>query len=309
MRLEGPQGALLLDGFESPKTWHSNVARHPQVKLESSRDRTQGQFSQQVNWSIFAEQYCTRMLEETQVRNTTFRLADYDTVRLDYQYEGQHPHCNLRGLFDQWIDLGDRPLHCEVPRAEARQLGPDAWGRVEFSNYNGPGNTLQRRLVLTREGMLVIVDTFTTGPRCDGWAGGQLWQLYTLQERGADWFASASDGVYTSADGSTAKRRMLVKFMNSPGVTMDAERSPALDNARPEGRREHASRVLHDVLEANPVSPPNDRVRPGRVAPQDRRQCRSTGRLPRAGIPQQPGGPRHDHAAGNQRASLRKDFR
>jgi len=164
------------------------------------------------------------MLEETKVRNTTFRLADYDTVRLDYQYEGQHPHCNLRALFDQWIDLGDRPLHCEVSRAEARQLGPDAWGRVEFTNYNGPGNTLQRRLVLTREGILVIVDTFTAGPRCDGWAGGQLWQLYTLQERGVDWFASESDGVYTSADGSTAERRMLVKYLQSPGVMMDAER-------------------------------------------------------------------------------------
>ena len=177
-----------------------------------------------MNWSIFGEQYCTRMLEETKVRNTAFRLADYDTVKLDYQYEGQHPHCNLRALFDQWIDLGDRPLHCEVSRAEARQLGPDAWGRVEFTNYNGPGNTLQRRLVLTREGILVIVDTFTAGPRCDGWAGGQLWQLYTLQERGADWFAAESDGAYTLPDGSTAERRMLVKFMNSPGLTIDAER-------------------------------------------------------------------------------------
>ena len=223
LRLEGSQGTLLLDGFESPKAWHSNVSRHPQVKLESSGDRTQGQFSQQVNWSIFGEQYCTRMLEEAKVRNTTFRLADYDTVRLDYQYEGQHPHCNLRALFDQWIDLGDRPLHCEVSRAEAWQLGPDAWGRVEFTHYNGPGNTLQRRLVLTREGVLVIVDTFTAGPRCTGWAAGQLWQLYTLQERGADWFASASDGVYTSADGLTAERRMLVKYLQSPGVTLDAE--------------------------------------------------------------------------------------
>ena len=112
----------------------------------------------------------------------------------------------------------------DVSRAEARRFGPDAWGRVEFTNYNGPGNTLQRCLVLTREGILVIVDTFTAGPRCDGRAGGQLWQLYTLHERGANWFASQSDGVNTSADGSTAERRMLVKFMNSPGVTIDAKR-------------------------------------------------------------------------------------
>lgn len=254
LRLEGPQGTLLLDGFESPKTWHSNVARHPKVKLESSRERTQGEFSQQVNWSIFGEQYCTRIFEERNVRNTTFRLADYDTVKLDYQYEGQHPHCNLRALFDRWIDLGDRPLHCEVSRAEVRQLGPDAWGRVEFADYNGPGNTLQRRLVLTREGVLVIVDAFTAGPHSGGWAGGQLWQLYTLQERGPDWFASASDGAYALASGTTAERRMLVKFLKAPGVTIDAERvqpttmhAPKADGSR---HREFFTTYSKQILSA-----------------------------------------------------------
>jgi hypothetical protein len=194
------------------------------VKLEASDDRTQGEFSQQVNWSIFGEQYCTRNFEETAVRDTTFRLADYDTVKLDYQFDGQPPHCNLRALFDRWIDLGDRPLHCEVVRATVQQLGGDAWGRVEFADYINLGNTLQRQIALTREGALVIVDTFTAGPRADGWAGGQLWQLYTLKERGADWFAAESDGAYALPDGATAERRMLVKFMNTPGVTIDAER-------------------------------------------------------------------------------------
>lgn len=255
LRLEGPKGALLLDGFESSKTWHSNVARHPGVRLESSRERTQAEFSQQVNWSIFGEQYCTRILEETKVRNTTFRLADYDTVKLDYQYEGQHPHGNLRALFDRWIDLGDRPLHCEVSRAEVRQLGPDAWGRVEFTDYNGPGNTLQRRLVLTREGVLVIADTFTAAPRCAGWAGGQLWQLYALTERGADWFASASDGAYSLENGSTADRRMLVKFLKAPDVTIDAERvhpttmhAPKADGSR---HREFFTTYSKRILSAN----------------------------------------------------------
>jgi len=184
LRLEGPRGTLLLDGFESPRTWHGNVSRHPDVKLESSPDRTQGEFSQQVNWHIFGSQYCTRLLEEEHLRHTTFRLADYDTVKLDYKYEGQHPHCNLRNLFrqDRWINLGNRALECSVVRAESRQLGKDAWGAVDFSDYNGPGNGLVRRIVLTREGALVIVDTFTPSP----WLGRRatVATLYAPRARG-----------------------------------------------------------------------------------------------------------------------------
>ena len=176
-------GIIKRDG-SNPRTWHGNVSRHPDVKLESSPDRTQGEFSQQVNWHIFGSQYCTRLLEEEHLRHTTFRLADYDTVKLDYKYEGQHPHCNLRNLFrqDHWINLGNRALECTVVRAESRQLGKDAWGAVDFSDYNGPGNGLVRRIVLTREGALVIVDTFTPSP----WLGRRatVATLYAPRARG-----------------------------------------------------------------------------------------------------------------------------
>lgn len=224
LRLEGPKGILLLDGFESPKSWHSNVSGHPRVKLASSQDHTQGKCSQEVNWNIFGEQYCTRLLEQEKLRDTTFRLADYDTIKLDYKFDGQPPHCNLRSLFERWIDLGDRPLHCEVVRAEAKQDGADAWGRVSFSDYIRPGNALERQIVLTREGALVVVDTFRAGPGVAGWAGGQLWQLYSVKERGDDWFASGSDGAYAQPDGSTSERRMLVKFMKAPGLAIGSER-------------------------------------------------------------------------------------
>jgi hypothetical protein len=213
LRLEGPAGTLLLDGFERARSWHSNVSQHPEVQLESSTDRTQGEASQQVNWHIFGQQYCTRLFEEEHLRNTTFDIADYNAVKFDYQYAGQHPRCNLRNLFREtrWMNLGNRALQCEVDRAEARQLGLDAWGAVDFSDYNGIGNKLRRRIVLTREGALVIMDTFTPGRRAGGWAGGQLWQLYSLGDRGADWFVSESDGAWPQPDGSTSDRRALVK--------------------------------------------------------------------------------------------------
>ena len=140
----------------------------------------------------------------------------------------------------------------------------------------------------------MIVDTFTAGPRCDGWAGGQLWQLYTLQERGEDWFASESDGVYTLADGSTAERRMLVKFMTSPGVTIDGERVQPTTMHAPKADGSRHRRILHDLLQTSSVGRPSDGLSPGCAAPESRRQRRPTGRLPRAGIPHQPRGTRDD---------------
>lgn len=223
LRLDGPRGTLLLDGFESDRTWHGNVSRHPGVQLESSSDCTQGDFSQQVNWHIFGSQYCTRLLEEKHLQHTTFSADDYDTLKLDYKYQGRHPHCNLRSLFKQWVDLGDRVLECRVIRAEVQQLDRDARGAVDFSGYNGPDNRLERRIVLTAEGVLVIVDKFTPGLRSHGWAGGQLWQLYALRGRGKEWFESESDGASRLPDGSTSRRRMLVKFMAGPDKTIDVK--------------------------------------------------------------------------------------
>jgi hypothetical protein len=241
LRLTGPAGTRLLDGFESPHSWHQNISQQPGVELVSSSDRTQGRYSQQVNWGVLGSGFRTRLFEQEQLRNTSFRLSDYDSLKLDYKYDGSHPRCNLRTLFrpGRWINLGNRVLDCGIERAEARQLGRDAWGSVDFSSYNGPGNDLKRRLVLTEEGVLVVVDTFVPGPETDGWAGGQLWQLYALDQRGDDWFASKSDGPYTLTDGSTSQRRMLVKYMKGPGVNVAMERvQPATMHAlRADGTR------------------------------------------------------------------------
>ena len=49
----------------------------------------------------------------------------------------------------------------------------------------------------------------------DGWSGGQLWQLYTLESKGDHWFCSGDDGVYPDATwkpGTNPQRRLLVRY-------------------------------------------------------------------------------------------------
>jgi len=251
LRLEGPAGTILLDGFESPATWHGNIAKKPGVRLRTSDDHTEGEGSQEVNLGIFGDQFCTRMLEQQAARGMTFSVADYDAVRFDYKFTGRPPHANLRGLFVDWIDLGDHPLHCKVVSARVEQSAADAVGDVEFADYITDGSRLRRRIGLVAGGGLVVVDRFVPAPRTVGWAAGQLWQLYAIETRGPDWFASASDGPYPQADGSTSERRMLVRFMAGAGTTIHEERvvpcamhAPRADGTKHTSYHTVASRAL-----------------------------------------------------------------
>ncbi len=241
IHLEGPRGICLLDGFESEKTWHPNVSRQPGVQIVSSRDRTEGKFSQEINWGVINSGFRTRLFEQEHLRNTTFDIRDYEWIRLDYKYSGRHPRCNLRFITrpGRWINLGNRSLECVVDQAVCRQLGKDAWASVALSSYNGRKNKLNRRIVLTEEGFLVVSDTFIPGPEANISAGGQLWQMYHIKEKGDDWFASSSDGIYTDRKGSDSSKRMLVKYMPGPDVTIGYEcRKPSAMHAlRADGSR------------------------------------------------------------------------
>jgi len=222
LRLEGPAGTLLLDGFESPETWAENTKTVGDVGLTTAADSTQAAGSQALNPRAFGHQVATRMLEEAAVRGRQVAAVEFDCVRFDYFYEGRSPQVNLRRLFDRWVDLGDHTLPCRVTAARAVQAGPDAWGEVEFADYLGPGNRLTRKLALTAEGVLVVADTFMPAAGSPGRSAGQLWQLYELEARGDDWFVAKGDGFFPIPDGSAGECRMLVKHLGGPGVTIDS---------------------------------------------------------------------------------------
>ncbi len=222
LRLVGPAGTLLLDGFESPESWSDNAKNVADVALATSSIHTQGSGSQELNPHAFGHQVATRMLEQADVAGRHVAAAEFDRVKFDFFFTGRPPHVNLRRLFDQWVDLGDHVLPCRVTAARTMQSGRDASGEIEFADYLRPGNRLTRRIAVTAEGGLVIADTFAPAATSRGWSAGQLWQLYELEARGDDWFVAKSGGPFTLPGGTQAERRMLVKHLGGPDVSIDS---------------------------------------------------------------------------------------
>jgi hypothetical protein len=213
LRLEGSKGIRLLDGFESPKTWHANVTTAPEIMIKTSPDHTQGTASQSLNWGVLKASAYARMLADD--RKFTFQPGEFDTLKLDLKYEGVRPYLHVRDICQQ-IDLGDHALPYTVGSGRVEQHGRDAFGEVVFSRYGTDDARLTRRIVLTAEGCLVIRDQWTAGTAQPQWTAGQLWQLYAMKEQGKDWFCSEDDGAFNVPDGDghtkPVTRQMLVKF-------------------------------------------------------------------------------------------------
>ena len=210
LRLTGPSGTLLVDGFDVPAGWSKNLATF--TAPVSSPDKTEGAASQFLAWNRVKTQVIGRSFSKPPA---PFSKAQYPLVQLDVKYEGTKPYMLVRGLGEE-VELGAHVLRPHLLDASAEQRGRDSHGQLRYEGYITADSTLVRRLLLTSEGYLVIRDTLTPGPSMNGWNAGQLWQLYALQEKGTDWFCSADDGAYLVPDGQggshSVTRRMLVKY-------------------------------------------------------------------------------------------------
>lgn len=214
MRLEGPKGMLLIDGFESDALWDRNLLEHaPQIRVETIDDKTEGRGAQKVQWNLFSNEVISRLLPDEFV-NKEIDPEEYDVIKIDYKYEGPLPYFHFRGWCDRQLDMGNAVLECSVRDAVTHQMGNDAYGRVIYNDYIVKGAKLVRQMVLTEEGVVVISDSFYPTEQCIGKTAGQLWQLYTLKERGNDYFVAFDDGLFPQADGRKREKRcMMVKYI------------------------------------------------------------------------------------------------
>ena len=105
------------------------------------------------------------------------------------------------------LNNATNPNNLVYGNAAAENKGDDAYGFVEFTSYYRPDTSLTRRMILTREGILVIRDDLMPGESVDGYKAGPLWN--PMQSRSAEnlepekvrnwWNFKARDCV-TSAD-------------------------------------------------------------------------------------------------------------
>ncbi len=218
LRLVGPGGSRIVDGFESVLGWDPRIARL--TKIDISSRSTEGAGSTEIAW---------RPLPSSEFKKTfaqplaaPFSRNQFTGLKLDMQYSGARPYAHIRGLGQQ-VDLGDQLLESRLSGAHVEQRGRDAFGRIDHEHYITPDSKLSRRIVLTAEGWLVIHDILTPGAAMRDFRAGQLWQLYTLAGQGGDWFASDDDGAYPCSEGAWPARRMLVRFATDAATTAGVE--------------------------------------------------------------------------------------
>ncbi|MHC4181216.1 MAG: hypothetical protein ACYSWU_27275, partial [Planctomycetota bacterium] len=105
------------------------------------------------------------------------------------------------------LNNSTNPQNLVYGKAAAENQGDDAYGFVEFTSYYRPDTSLTRRMILTREGILVIRDDLVPGDSVDGYKAGPLWNPIQAPlteelgwEGGENWWDLKARGCVTSAD-------------------------------------------------------------------------------------------------------------
>ena len=121
-------------------------------------------------------------------------------------------------------------------KAENNATG-DSYGQFAIDHYYGPGSRWVRQVILSREGHLVVADTFTGGKNLDGdYHAGPVWHLGTddrVVTRGqvTDWFsAPALDQAWWQED----ERRVVLRFHDDHRSRFGAHRQSTSQDIRSE---------------------------------------------------------------------------
>lgn len=207
LRLVGPGGTQIIDDFEDAKTAtprgtrYSTNASHGHQSLEIAAPESR----------VMLRPY-----------NFAFDASAYKVVCYDIKRTGNAPVFHFRmtpaangiHMYGGWHAVTPGPFYATIPEAKTQNVGEDCYAQVIFNGYGTWDSKLTRQIVLTREGVLVIRDSFVPGPSAAGWTGGSVWQLPSFIERGENWFAGGmrEDFSCDPADPRTYARGMLVKF-------------------------------------------------------------------------------------------------
>jgi hypothetical protein len=189
IRLEGPGGTEVLEPCESLDAIAPWNGGSPDVEL--SDDRTEGSHSLKIPLLNGRHGHTLTSLGPKHALDRT----RFDSIRFDWKFDGpQAPWCfmrwgdalrGVRGDLFPWTEL----YPGSVDRAEAANNDAgDCHARVEWSGYVTADTRWTRDIVLSTEGVLMLVDRVVPGPKADGYSVGSLWQLDTIEHEGGNWF-------------------------------------------------------------------------------------------------------------------------
>ena len=148
----------------------------------------------------------------------SFKIRAYNKIRKPVE---DYVHEEVGVLFNPNI----------VRTAKVVNKGKDSYGEVILDNHCVDGSTLQRRMVLTAEGILILQDHLIPGEDTEGYTAGSIWQLYQMDERGENWFSThggkkiyrdtpnAGQPWKDASGNEIEKRQLLVYFEKQPDTT------------------------------------------------------------------------------------------
>ncbi len=212
IRLSGPKGEKILFDFENTIGWRGKG-------LSLVDNASSGKQALKIN--IVEDSVGAPAL------GLTVNLKEFTTFSMDVKWTGkERPRVQLRPseANTAWTQVKDMPLIAEVKAASVQTQGKDSLARIEFSPYGTHDSRLIRRIILTEEGVLFVHDELTVGPSANPAVAGMLWQMYSMDKRGENWFSTEGERGFRSAqldDTKEYRAGFLAWFPKRPGVDID----------------------------------------------------------------------------------------
>ena len=229
IRLEGPKGVKMIYDFEdgSKGKFTSNKCSVTDGGYESDKAMT-------VRVDTTGVFYYANIAER-------FDITEYDTLKWDWKTatddgktetglwfmvraidndcltELAKDTSNDRGNGNCYIEMQPGEVdtyYTYIADAKVEDRDGDSFAEVELNDFFSTGSVQKRRILLTKEGYLIIQDTLYPDEKADGMRAGSIWGLYNIKERGDNWFLQAGEKLWYDGISDTNGRTngMFVKF-------------------------------------------------------------------------------------------------
>ncbi len=150
----------------------------------------------------------------------------FPRVELDYQVRTPDATLLRLPVALEINDLHPRSIYLDgqqgghLVAGAAAQKDGDSFGALTYENAYAAGARWTRRVVLTREGVMLVVDDYTADKHQCRMAGGPVWQLAAPPVSGLNWFSAPSE--------TDPEKSLLVWFHPEQGVEYGAQFQPKL---------------------------------------------------------------------------------
>lgn len=228
LRLEGPAGTLMIDDLEAVGGW---------ARTDNPYSLT-NQCTQGKNALYITVKPKSGYFYYSPYYNVEFSINDYDTLKYDWCYKSSSGKFDITGvfrLFDLGVDAGkvidmnygDINMKPCLETVDAWNAEKDSFSSMVMSSYATYDSTLERRLALLEEGVLIIQDNIEVGETADGYNMGPIWhQLTAPYACGNNWFNAKNDPnmkYFSWVDGHEyEKNDLMVWFEGQDGYEFDS---------------------------------------------------------------------------------------